>query len=151
MSLRDVLLILHIAGAGTWLGANLVQTMAPRLAASHGPVVTAGWYRVAGRLSKPLYIPAGVLIVLTGVWMILISEAYSFTSVFVLIGLAVVIIGAVLGSVVFEPTSEAAARAIESGDESTSRGAIGKLSGFGVLDTLLVLFAIVVMVLRLGA
>lgn len=151
MTLRDILLVLHIAGAGTWLGANLLQAVVPRLAGQDDSRVLAGWYRIAGRLSKPIYIPAGVTILVTGVWMVLVSDTYSFADVFVTIGFAVIIIGAVLGSLVFDPTSSKVATALDAGDQATARQAMGKLAGFGALDTLLVLFAILVMVLRLGA
>ena len=43
MELRDILLVLHIAGAGTWLGANIVQAVAPSMAAKQGPAAAAGW------------------------------------------------------------------------------------------------------------
>ena len=35
MELRDVMLVVHIAGAGTWLGANMIQAVVPGLAARH--------------------------------------------------------------------------------------------------------------------
>jgi uncharacterized membrane protein len=151
MELRDVLLILHIAGAGAWLGANIVQAMAPSLAAKQGPAAQAGWYRIAARLSSRLYMPAAILILITGVWMVLLSDAYGFGTLFVTIGLAMIIIGAILGILVFDRGSERAATAIETGDQAAIRSATGRLAGFGVLDTVLLLFTITVMVLRLGA
>jgi hypothetical protein len=148
---RTVLLIVHIAAAGTWLGANFVQATGQRMMTSGGPQAMAAWYRFTGRLAGPLYIPAGVLLVITGVWMVLTIDAYTFSDTFVIIGLGVLVVGAVLGSVVFSPTSEAAARAVEAGDDSSLRSTTGKLAAFGLLDTLLILLAITVMVLRLGA
>ncbi|HEY7468397.1 MAG TPA: hypothetical protein VIC07_02540 [Acidimicrobiia bacterium] len=151
MELRDVLLTLHIAAAGTWLGANIVQAVAPSMAAKQGPEAAAGWYRVAGRLSGRLYMPVGIVVAATGIWMILISETFDFSSVFVGIGFVVVIIGALLGKFVFEPGSERAAAAIESGDQTAIRSAASRIATFGAIDTLLVLLAITVMVLKLGA
>lgn len=149
--MRDVLLILHIAAAGTWLGADLVQAVGQRMMAGTGSETRAGWYRFTGNLVRPLYMPAVALLVITGVWMVLSIDAYSFADTFVIIGLAVVVVGTVLGFAIFEPTSQAAARAVESDDPASLRSANGKLATFGVIDTLLVLFAITVMVLRLGA
>lgn len=152
MELRDVLLILHIAGAGAWLGANIVQAMAPSLAAKQGPAAQSGWYRVAARLSTRLYMPASILILVTGIWMVLASEgAYSMGSTFVTIGFGMIVIGALLGIFVFDRGSERAATAIDAGDQSAVRSATGRLAAFGVLDTVLLLFTITVMVLRLGA
>lgn len=149
--MRNVLLIVHIAAAGAWLGANIVQIAGQRMMAATPPEARAAWYRVTGGLAGPVYIPAGVLLVITGSWMVLTIDAYSFADAFVVIGLAVIVVGAILGNAVFSPRSEAAADALEAGDDSRLRDATGKLAIFGVLDTLLVLFAITVMVLRLGA
>jgi hypothetical protein len=106
---------------------------------------------VAGRLSGRLYMPVGIVVAATGIWMILIRETFDFSSVFVGIGFAVVIIGALLGKFVFEPGSERAAAAIESGDQTAIRSAASRIATFGAIDTLLVLLAITVMVLKLGA
>lgn len=151
MELRDVLLILHIAGAGAWLGANIVQALAPSLAAKQGPAAHAGWFHVAAKLSSRLYMPAAILILVTGIWMVLLSDAYGFGTLFVTIGFGMIIIGALLGVLVFDRGSEKAATAIEGGDEAAIRSATGRLAGFGVLDTVLLLFTITAMVLRLGA
>jgi hypothetical protein len=151
MELRDVLLILHIAGAGTWLGANVVQAMAPSLAAKQGPGAQAGWYRVAAKLSSRLYMPAAILILGTGIWMVLLEDAYGFGTLFVTIGFVMIVVGALLGIFVFDRGSERAAEAIEAGDQTASRSATGRLAAFGVLDTVLLLFTITAMVLRLGA
>lgn len=149
--MRDVLLVLHIAAAGTWLGANVVQAVVPSMAARQGQAAAAGWYRVTAGLSAKLYMPVGIVVAVTGIWMLLISDAYDFSSVFVSIGFVVIVIGALLGKFVFEPGAERAARAIESGDQTAIKAASGRMAMFGTIDTLLVLFAIAVMVLKLGA
>jgi hypothetical protein len=151
MELRDVLLILHIAGAGTWLGANVVQAMAPSLAGKQGPAAQAGWYRVAAKLSSRLYMPAAILILATGIWMVLLEDAYGFGTLFVTIGFVMIVIGALLGIFVFDRGSQQAASAIEAGDQSAVKSATGRIAAFGVLDTVLLLFTITAMVLRLGA
>lgn len=150
MELRDVLLVLHIAGAGTWLGANVVQAVVPGMLARHGAEATAGWYRVAGKLSARLYMPVAILILATGSWLVVLHEAYGFGSRFVTIGFTVIVIGALLGKLVFAPGSERAAVAVLSGDQRAIRSAVGRLSAFGLVDTILVLTAVTVMVLRLG-
>jgi hypothetical protein len=151
MELRDILLVLHIAGAGTWFGANIVQAVAPSMTAKQGPEVAAGWYRVAAKLSSRLYMPASILILATGIWIVLINDAYGFGTLFVTIGFGMILIGALLGIFVFERGSERAADAIESGDQGAAKAATGRIAAFGVLDTLLLLFTITAMVLRLGA
>ena len=151
MELRDILLVLHIAGAGTWLGANIVQAVAPSMAARQSPQSAAGWYRVAGELTTRLYMPASILILVTGIWMVIENEAYGFGSLFVTIGFGMIIIGALFGIFVFAPGSERAARAIESGDKVAVKASAARIAAFGTADTLLLLFTITAMVLRFGA
>ena len=148
MSLRELLLVLHISGAGVWLGANVVQAVVPRMAASHGTQALAGWYRVAASFGNRVYVPASLLILVTGILLVLRADEYGFGTRFVAVGLAMIVVGAVLGVVVFERTSNVAAEAIESGDESRWKSAVGKLAGFGALDTLLLLLTITAMVTR---
>lgn len=148
MTYRDVLLVLHIAGAGTWLGANVVQAVVPAPLARAGSDALAGWYRTTSRLSTRLYIPAALLILITGVLLVVQSDAYGFASNFVTVGFGTIIVGAILGRLVFEPGGEVAASAVESEDGARIKSAAGRLAGFGILDTLLLLFTITVMVLR---
>ncbi len=148
MELRDVMLVVHIAGAGTWLGANMIQAVVPGLAARQGAEVAAGWYRVAGQLSKRLYMPASILILITGIVLVLQDASLSFGSLFVTIGFGMIVIGALLGIFIFAPGSEAVAVAVESGDQSRIKAAAARIATFGTVDTLLVLFTMTAMVLR---
>lgn len=148
MSLRELLLIFHIAGAGVWLGANVLQAVVPRMAANHGTEAVAGWYRVAARLGNRVYVPVSIVILITGISLVLQIDAYGFGTRFVTVGLAMIVIGAVLGVVVFERTSNLAADAIEAGDEGRVKAAVGRIAGFGALDTVLLLLTIAAMVTR---
>jgi hypothetical protein len=94
--------------------------------------------------------PVGIVVLITGVGMVLIGDDFSFADAFVGIGFTMVVIGALLGKFVFEPGSNRAAEAIESGDKGAIRAAAGRLAAFGTVDTLLLVFAITAMVLRLG-
>jgi hypothetical protein len=93
--------------------------------------------------------PAAVLVLLTGIFMVLGSDSYSFGSTFVTIGFAMIVVGAVLGMVVFGPGGEKAADALETGDQGAAQAATSRLARWGVLDTLLLLVTIMAMVLRL--
>jgi len=149
VELRDILLVLHIAGAGTWFGANIVQAVVPSMALKQAGAAASGWYRIAGRLSTVLYMPAAIVILVTGIFLVLQSDVYGFGSLFVSIGFVTIVIGALLGIFVFGPVSTRAADAIDAGDTAGAKAATGRLAAFGVIDTLLVLTTITVMVLRL--
>lgn len=150
MTYLEILLVLHIVGAGTWLGANVVQAVVPPIAARKSPEVLAGWYRITSVMATRVYVPAAILILITGVPMVLDNDAYGFGSLFVTIGFGMIIVGALLGQFVFGPGGEAAAEAVESGDPGAVRSAVGSLTRYGLIDTLLLLFTITAMVLRLA-
>lgn len=146
----DILLVIHIAAAGAWLGANLMQAIVPGLL---GPVTpaAASWFRTTEKLATRFYIPMSVTVLVTGVLLVLNSEAYGFGSVFVSIGFVAIVIGAVLGSTVFGPKSRAIADAIDAGETERAHKVRGTVGGFGILDTMVVLFTIYAMVAKLGA
>ena len=148
MGLREILLILHIAGAGVWLGANVVQAVVPRMLARHGVEAVSGWYRVAAKLGNRVYVPASIVILITGIFLVLRADEYGFGTRFVTVGFAMIVVGAVLGVVVFEKGSERAADAIESADEGRIKTSVSRLAAFGALDTVLLLLTITAMVTR---
>jgi hypothetical protein len=146
---REVLLVLHIAGAGTWLGANVVQAVVPPIAARAGAQTLAGWYRITSALATRLYVPSAILILITGVLMVLDSDSYGFGAIFVAIGFGMIVVGAIFGQFVFGPGGKAAAEAVESGEGDAIRRWVSRLTRYGMIDTLLLLFTITAMVLRL--
>lgn len=149
MVYRDVLLMIHITAVGTWLGANVVQAVVPGILGPES-AAAAAWFRATEKLARLLYIPAGVTVLITGILLVLNSEIYGFGLAFVGIGFAAVVIGAVLGSVVFGPKSLQIAQAIESGD-LTAANEVRQVAGrFGALDTLIIVFTIFAMVSKLG-
>jgi len=150
MELRDILLVIHIACAGAWFGANVLQAVVPGMVAKQSVAAAAGWYRVAGGLSKKLYMPVSILILATGTWMVLLDDSVSFGSVFVTVGFAMIVIGALLGILVFDKGSEKAAQAIESGDKARVKKAVGRIARYGTIDTLLLLVTMTFMVLRVN-
>ena len=148
MELHEIMLVIHIAAAGTWLGTNVLQAVVPGLAARQGAEVTAGWYRVTAEFGKRVYMPASILVLSSGVGRGRQEDSHSFGSLFVTIGFAMIIVGILLGILVFTPGSKEAADAVESGDQSRIKAATKRIAMFGTIDTLLLLFTMTVMVLR---
>ncbi len=149
--MRDLLLIIHITAAAVWLGASVTQmVVAPRLT-RQSPQVAAAWMTASMGLATKVYPVAGVALLLAGVGLVLQSDVYEFSDVFVGVGFVVVVLGGVLGARVFAPAAEKAADAYRSGDTATASAAMGTISRFGMLDIVLILVAIAAMVMRWGA
>lgn len=145
MTTRTLLLALHISGVAAWLGANFVQlVLSPRFA--RGPAdVAAAWTRQTIWLGERYYIASGVLIPVTGVLLVLDGD-WSWGAGFVWVGISVVVIGAVMGGAVFGPLAKQRVTALEAGDEPAAASVQRRIMGFAVLDTVLILTAVLAMV-----
>ncbi len=146
--MRTLLLTLHIVAVAAWLGGNFAQIFLMRGFKAGPSTVAAAWFRGAAIMVRLYYSVAGVLLTATGVGLVLTNDAWSFGSGFVSVGFAVVIIGAVLGMVFFAPRADRAASAFEIGDDAAGRAAASSIGTLALVDTALVLLAVVAMVGR---
>jgi type IV secretory pathway VirB2 component (pilin) len=145
MGTRTILLALHIAGAGAWLGANLVQlVVTPRLDRESAGVAAA-WTRQQQLLGTRYYGPVGGLIAVTGVLLVLDGD-WSWSSGFIWVGIAVVVIGAAMGVALFTPLADRRLAALEEGDRPAAAGALRTTLRLALLDSALVLLAVLAMV-----
>ena len=150
-TINETLLILHILAAAAWLGAGIYNGfLGPRFVALGGEGAGA-FVRVVSKAMTGYFMPAGILTLLTGVGLVLVNDAFGWADLFVSIGLAVVIITTIIGSVVMGPTSRAAVSALDEGDVATAGAAGQKLRNWGLVITLLLIVATVFMVLKTGA
>jgi hypothetical protein len=142
---RTLLLAVHIAGVAAWLGANFVQlVLSPRFA--RGPAdVAAAWTRQTIWLGERYYNVVGALIAISGVLLVLDGD-WSWSAGFVWVGISVVVIGGVLGVGFFGPLAKRRATALEAADGPGAAGAQTRIIRLAVLDTALVLTAVLAMV-----
>lgn len=150
--MSEGLLLLHILGVAAWFGANVTQAVVgSSMMEDRGPVA-ARWLRTTAGMSKTLYMPAAILILVTGIALVVTSDGLvEFSDVFISIGIVTIVVGAVLGIKVFEPEARKAADALDAGDGVVADAARAKIRRFGVIDTLLMVVTVWAMVSRLGA
>lgn len=144
------LLFIHILAAGTWLGGNVTQLLVNANMQKTGGAPAAAWMRQTVRMSRVLYMPAAIVLLLTGIWMVVREDVYDFEQFFVAVGVLMIIFGAVLGMRVFGPGGEQAASLHTSGDESAAARVNSRLAMWSMIDTAALLFTIYAMVKRLG-
>jgi hypothetical protein len=145
---RNLLLLLHIAGVAAWLGANFVQlVLSPRFA--RGPAdVAATWARQTIFLGERYYTAAGGLIGVTGVLLVLDGD-WGWGSGFIWVGVAVIVIGAVMGVAFFAPLAKRQIAVLDSGDGPGATAVlVRRIIPLALLDTTLVLTAVLAMVDR---
>jgi hypothetical protein len=144
---RTLLLALHIAAVAAWLGANFVQlVLSPRFA--RGPAdVAAAWTRHTIWLGERYYNTAGAVLAATGVLLVLDGD-WSWGAGFVWVGIAVIVIGGAMGGLLFGPLAKRRAAALEAGDQAAADAAHGRIIPLALLDTVLILVAVLAMVDR---
>lgn len=149
--MRNTLLVLHILGAATWLGANITQAIATPHFVKAGGEAAAQWWKTTVAMGRVLYPPAAVLVLISGIFLVTTSDGgYQFSDWFVSVGLAMVIIGTIVGITVFGPKGERAAELRAQGDSTGALAPEAAIRNFGMLDTILLLLTVVAMVTRWG-
>jgi hypothetical protein len=149
VTFRNVILTIHIAGAAAWLGANFVQTvLAPRFAKASNEVAAA-WTRQTIWLGERYYSVVGALILISGV-VLVIDGDWRWSTRFIVLGIATVFIGGILGLAVFAPLAQKRLDALEAGDEAAAASAMQRIIPWAVFDTVLVLLTVLAMVDRWG-
>jgi uncharacterized membrane protein len=148
--MRNFVLAVHIICVAAWLGANIVLAFASPMNNSAEAPVRRWWASVQNRMGKLYYNIAGVLVLLTGLYLVIDSDFISFADAFVSIGFVVVIIAALIGIFVMGPGTRELMTAIDEGDGTRERAINNRLAAVGMVDTLLVVLAIFAMVGKWG-
>jgi hypothetical protein len=147
--LRNVALWLHIIGVSMWIGTNFAQmVMGPRLVRDGAGLP---WLKAVEKGSGPIYGAASGLVILTGIYLVISNDSFSFGSAFVGIGIAVLIIGGALAGLVFNRKTRQAIGLYEGGDAAQATSVYRSIGGWAVLDTALLAFAVLAMVSKWGA
>lgn len=142
---RTLLLALHITGVAAWLGANFVQlVLSPRFDRTSREASLA-WVRQTIWLGQRYYNVAGAVIGITGVLLVLDGD-WSWGAGFVWVGIGVLVVGGALGGAFFGPTAERRASALEAGDDRAASDALRRIIPVAIVDTALVLLAVLAMV-----
>ena len=148
--MTSVLLYIHILAAGAWIGTSVVQAVTNDRMSKESDEVAVGWLNAVVRWGTVIYAPAAVLVLVTGIWMVAISnEVYRFESLFVVIGFGMVVIGLYFGNRIFGPLSLKAAGLRAQGEDAGP--VYGRLRTFGLIDMTFLLITVAAMVGRWGA
>ncbi len=147
----SLLLWLHVLAAATWFGAAVaVMVTTPRMRTAGGDVA-AGWQRHTVMLGARLFTPAAVVALATGVGLVLESNgAYEWESTFVVLGFAMVIVGAFVGIRIYAPSGRRAAELHEAGETSGLDAIYGRVRTVAWVELFLLALTIYAMVAKLG-
>lgn len=147
--MRDFLLFLHIIGGAGWIGGGLFGMFAyPAVARSEPPTGA----RILEGFEKWGSVYFGVtsgIVLLSGIALVLTSDAFGWGDTFVLIGLGAFLVSGIVQSTVGKKANERLAAAAETGNDLPA--AVSSWRQISTID-LVVLFVVVwAMVTKLGA
>src|SRR5688572_14506683 len=149
--MSELLLIIHILAAAAWIGGGLLNGfVAPRISRSGLEGAALAWARVASQAGTHYFNPAGLLTALSGIGLVVVSDAYDWSDTFVSIGIAVVIAAGLIGALVHRPGGERIVTALESGDRAAAARDGKRAAIWGAVTIVLLIVAVVVMVLKTG-
>jgi hypothetical protein len=141
---RNLMLLAHITSVAAWLGANILQlVIGPRLRARGGDVARQ-WAETGEFLGKRYYSVVGGLVLITGIG--LVFHGHWEWRGFVLVGIGMVVVGAVTGIVGFDRLFKREVAARTSGDETAAKRAAHNITSLAFMDTLLLLVTALAMI-----
>ncbi len=146
------IVLLHVlAGATLFGGQFYVESLMAAAARAKDPTTLMTVGGKVGPTSLRLFVPAGFIALLTGVW-IVIDSAYDFESMFVVVGFLLVIVALAIALFLLKPGQDVlrdliAEHGMTSSEAMEKAKALGNLSH---VQTLLVSIIMIVMVLKPG-
>ena len=147
--MRDLLLVIHILAVAAWIGGGLaLGFLAPRLSA-RGSETARNLYATYESMGKIYFNIAGVTVLLSGILLVL-DGVYEFEDTFVIVGIVIVVIGALIGAFGFGPTAQKIVAAYDADDASAVASLTRRFSIIGVVDSLVLVVAVVAMVYKWG-
>ena len=149
--MQETFLVIHILAGAAWIGGSLMFGFAgPRMARAGGPAAGA-WLGVASDAALKFYMPAAIVLLLSGVALVETGDAWSWSQTFVWLGILVVVAAILVGFVVNRPALAAAKDAAAAGDGPGAAAHARKAAMGGTIILLLLIVAEVLMVTRFGA
>jgi hypothetical protein len=141
---RNLLLLAHITAVAAWLGANILQlVVGPRLRARGGDVARQ-WAETGIFLGKRYYNVVGAAVAITGIALVLHGE-WRWQG-FVIVGIAMVIVGGIFGIFGFDRLFRRESEARAAGDEAAATRATRGVTSLALTDTFLLLLTALAMI-----
>jgi uncharacterized membrane protein len=140
-----ILKSLHVMAAVTWVGGALTQNvLATRLKKANDGPLMSGFAREAEWVGTHVYLPASLVLLGLGIWMVA-TEAWDFTDLWIVIGILGIVATVITGAGFIGPTSKKIGAAIaERGpDDPEVTAGVERLLTVARVD-LVVLFIVVV-------
>jgi hypothetical protein len=147
MTVRTILLTIHIGAVAAWLGADvLVHVLAPRFEGEGGSLeVATAWARAQVMLHDRYYALVAVVLLLSGIGLVQDGH-WGWGSWFIWVGIGAIVLGATLGGGALGALWKRRLAALESGDRTGADALVSRIDLLSVVISLLPIIAIMAMV-----
>jgi uncharacterized membrane protein len=137
---HDWLLFLHVVAAMVWVGGGIVvAALAARVLRDPAPGAVAQFVGTLRVIGPRVLAPATVAVVGLGVWMVLDSTAWSFSQLWIQLGLGLFAAAFLIGAAYQSRAAIKADRAAAAGDHDEARRQLARWAlGYGAIVLLLV-------------
>jgi hypothetical protein len=149
MSVRTVLLALHITAIASWLGADVMQHGMRHRWKKEMPEATEAWARMQFWLHDRYYAVVAGFILLTGIALVQ-NGHWGWSSSFVWVGIATIVAGATFGGIGLKGLAKKRVEALAANDPDAAAAAERRSVPIGLFLTALVLVTVVAMVHKWG-
>lgn len=152
--LTEILKTIHVLAAVVWVGgAAASQFYAIRIQRSGDPARLAAFGKDAEWVGMRVFMPASILVLLLGIWMVVRVEFYAFGDAWILIGLGGILFSALVGSLFLGPESGRLGKLIEAeGPENPEvQRRMSRLYLVSRIELAILLLVVVDMVVRPGS
>jgi uncharacterized membrane protein len=150
MTLYEVLLFVHIVAVSVWVGGSIMLGLiSARVQGTGDAAFRARFARSAGIVGPVIGISAA-LILASGAWMVVESDAIALSQLWVWLSLALFLLSAIVGGLYFAPAGDRIVRALEGGQVEEADRRAGVFNLVSRLDTLLLVVIVGLMVFKPG-
>lgn len=149
MSMRDILLTVHILSAMTWFGGGIWGLMAVRrVQRVQGTEEADNLFEKMELVENRFYPPATILVLLSGIAMVMTQDAWGWGDMFVYLGLTGIVISMAMGGAVGGKINRSLKEAREADDIVQTAGLINKWLNIGRLELLILVAVVALMVYK---
>jgi uncharacterized membrane protein len=150
MTLYEVLLFVHIVAVAVWVGGSIMLALiSSRIERTGDAGYRARFAKSAGIVGPVIGISAA-LVLASGIWMVLESDAIELSQTWVWLGLALFIVSGAVGAAYFAPASDRIIRALEAGQVQEADRRARTFNLVSRFDTFLLLVIVGLMVFKPG-
>lgn len=150
MTLYEALLFVHILAVGVWVGGSIMLGFISNRVERTGDAQYRARFATSATVVGPIIGVSAGLVLASGIWMVLESEAIELAQTWVWLSLALFGVSIVVGAAYFGPASNRIVAALESGQSEEADRRAKQFDLVSRLDILLLIVIVGVMVFKPG-